>query len=400
MKMINFINGRYLMYGGSIIFGRGLEYLLMFYMASYLTKDLYGQYEYYKKIIEFSVTFFSFGIPTLLLTYPKTKESKVNFSFFGLILNTGLVIILYPCFVYFNIELLMIPILFFSLFHYSGSIIQSFNLVFYGSNFSSYYKIVVSIIFNVLIFLCLSKYNELSLVRSTYFILPVVFIYYCFKYHQFYKKNYFLNIKRYFRVFMKLLLSSFTIVFSKFLNFSFLYTDIFIIKLISDSPNQLIADYAFSLNVANILIIIPLTIAQVEIESLKSNQKLIFKIVKKINTYVIYLAVFLLVFYIFIVKVYVLDYQDTILLFFIILIAKMIQATTVSYGFFMLINKKYIENMYINVLVLVLNIVISYFAFHSFGVIGIAFSSLLTLQIRKTLIKNRLSEKIKILRND
>ena len=42
----------YIFYATSIIISRGLEYFVLFYSALYLSKDTYGELEFYKKIIE------------------------------------------------------------------------------------------------------------------------------------------------------------------------------------------------------------------------------------------------------------------------------------------------------------------------------------------------------------
>src|SRR5690606_10301177 len=44
---------------------------------------------------------------------------------------------------------LIIPIIFFSVFHYSNSIYQAYNLVDKGSRYASYYKSIVSVLFTI-----------------------------------------------------------------------------------------------------------------------------------------------------------------------------------------------------------------------------------------------------------
>lgn len=48
----NYLNKNYLLYGGSILISRGAEYLVLLIAAGLITKDSYGQLEFYKKIIE------------------------------------------------------------------------------------------------------------------------------------------------------------------------------------------------------------------------------------------------------------------------------------------------------------------------------------------------------------
>src|SRR5699024_5712521 len=87
------------------------------------------------------------------------------------------------------------------------------------------------------------------------------------------------KVKRYWRLFRKLLYGSFTLVVSEFSNMMFLYTDIFIIKLFSEQANIDIANYSFSLNIGNMLLLVPMTLVQVDIEKLKTN----FEFVKTLN---------------------------------------------------------------------------------------------------------------------
>lgn len=49
----------------------------------------------------------------------------------------------------------------------------------------------------------------------------------------------------------------------------FMYSDIFVITLLSTQVNKEIADYSFPLNIANALLIIPFTLVQVDIEKIK-----------------------------------------------------------------------------------------------------------------------------------
>jgi hypothetical protein len=45
-----------------------------------LSKQDYGELEFYKRIIEFSSTILVFGLPTLLVTYSKSYRSKTYFT--------------------------------------------------------------------------------------------------------------------------------------------------------------------------------------------------------------------------------------------------------------------------------------------------------------------------------
>ena len=112
---------------------------------------------------------------------------------------------------------------------------------------------------------------EYSFVYVNYILLPpflLGFLYF------FYKRGLLkLKLIKYWRLFKKLILGSFSIVISNFVNITFLYMDILIIKLLSENENVEIADYSFSLNISNALLLIPLTLVQVDIEKLKKNHK-------------------------------------------------------------------------------------------------------------------------------
>src|SRR5690606_27518201 len=73
------LNKNYIFYGGSIVISRGLEYFVLFFAAHYMTKDQYGELEYYKKFVEVGSSVIAFGFPALILSYTKSKESKIYF---------------------------------------------------------------------------------------------------------------------------------------------------------------------------------------------------------------------------------------------------------------------------------------------------------------------------------
>src|SRR5690606_41513439 len=73
------IDKKYIYYGGSIVLSRGLEYFVLFFAAGYLAKEAYGQLEFYKKIMEEGSSDLAFGFPALILSYTKSKESKIYF---------------------------------------------------------------------------------------------------------------------------------------------------------------------------------------------------------------------------------------------------------------------------------------------------------------------------------
>src|SRR5690606_316421 len=88
------IDKKYIYYGGSIDLSRGLEYVVRFFAAGYLGKEDYGQLVFYKKIIEVGSSVLAFGFPALILSYTKSKESKIYFYLLSLIFVSALLLTL------------------------------------------------------------------------------------------------------------------------------------------------------------------------------------------------------------------------------------------------------------------------------------------------------------------
>lgn len=380
--MLAFIknNKKYAIYALSIVLSRGLEYFVLFYAAFFLSKEDYGELEYYKKVIELFAVALAFGLPSLLLTYTKSDTSKTNFTFLSFVFILILGVIIAPILYLFDYEFLLIPVLFHAIFFNNG-IIPVFFITKSGSNIAAIYKSVISFAFYLGIFLLLLFSNKpyLSFVNVNYFIFPLSLI---FVIKLFISQNISYRVLlKYYKLFKRLLLSSLTLVVSNFVNIMFLYTDIMIIKLISTMPNIDIADYSFVLNICNIMILIPLTIVQVDIEQIKraENKKLMnTKILKLISIF----SVLIIIVYFVLINTFYKDYQETIYMFIVILLAKFFQAQSVYYGAVILIFKKYNINLIINVFCLLLNIVLSYLFFKYFNVLGVAVASFLSLVIR------------------
>jgi O-antigen/teichoic acid export membrane protein len=372
---------KYIVYGSSILFSRGLEYLVLFIAPLYLSKATYGEFEFYKKIIELGTAVLTFGLPTLVLTYPKSPDSKKYFSFYAWIFITVLTLIVLPFLIVLNYVIILLPIYFHSIFFNNG-IIPPFLLTFKGSIYASFYKLLVSALFyiTVLMLLFFSASPELSFVHVCYVLLPIMLISsirWIYKY-----EILCLKLKKYVSLFKKLILGSLTIVISNFLNMMFLYTDIMIIKILSNQPNTQIADYSFSLNISNALLLIPLTIVQTDIENLKTNYKHGVVISKKIRTLVLVFSVLLVLVFVTLTNAVFLDYKSTFTIFCVILIAKIFQSLSVLHGAHIIIHKLFKENMLINGLALMVNIVLSYFLYFELGLIGIALASMSILIIR------------------
>ncbi len=376
---------KYFIYGSSILFSRGLEYLILLIAPLYLTKENYGSLEFYKKIIELGAAMLTFGLPTLILSYPKSKESKVHFTLMALIFISTLAIIAAPFLSILNYLFLLIPIYFHSIFFNNG-IIAPFLLTFKGSNYASLYKTIISFVFYtiVLITIFYSNNPNLAFVYVNYLLLPLLLLYTIF---YIYKNNIiFRTLKRYWTIFKRLIISSLTIVVSNFANMMFLYTDILIIKILSNTADIEIANYSFSLNIANALIIIPLTLVQVDIEKLKNNLNYAKLLRKKILYLVAIMTIVLVFLFMFLIHFYFQNYNSVLYIFVIILVAKFFQAISVSYGAVIIIRKMFSQNLTINLIALLCNITLSYIFYDQLGLIGIALSSLLCLIIRFILL--------------
>lgn len=368
------------MYGLSIVFSRGLEYVVLFYAAKYLSKEDYGTLEFYKKIIELGAVALAFGLPSLLLSYTRSSSSKVNFTLLSFLFIVVLSLIISPILFYFNYQFLLIPILFHAIFFNNG-IMPVYFITNRGSNAAAIYKSVVSVLFYLTVFLLilLSQQQSLAFIHVNYFVFPLGIIYILKVFwNANISKRFLLN---YYKLFKKLLLSSLTLVISNFANIMFLYTDILIINIISATPKTDIADYSFALNVCNMLILIPFTLVQVDIESLKRKgdvKTLNSKILKSLVLF----SLILVISYLFLINTYYSNFNGTLQLFLVILLAKFFQARGVLYGSFMLIKKKFRLNLYINVVALVFNVVVSFWLFSLFGLLGIAIASFASLFLR------------------
>lgn len=376
---------KYAVYALSIILSRGLEYFVLFYAAFYLSKDDYGELEFYKKIIELFAVAVAFGLPSLLLTYTKSDNSKIHLTFLSFVFILLLGIIITPILYSFNYEFLLVPILFHAIFFNNG-IMPVFFITKSGSNIAAIYKSGVSFVFYLGIFLLL-KFSDkpyLSFVNVNYFILPLTLI---LAVKLFIRQNisYRLLLK-YLTLFKKLLLSSLTLVVSNFVNIMFLYTDIMIIKLISSKASMDIADYSFALNLGNMLILVPFTMVQVNIEEIKKAKNVHKRNVETLKYLLLFSIVIVFVYFFLIYTIYS-NFQSTLYLFFIILMAKLFQAQSVLFGSFIMIQKKYALNLYINTMSLLLNVILSYLLFNYFEVLGIALASLVSLFLRYIILR-------------
>lgn len=350
-----------------------------------LSKEIYGSFEFYKKIIELGAAGLTFGLPTLILTYPKSPDSKIYFTLFGILFIITLGLIFAPFLNIIGYLILLVPIYFHSIFFNIG-VIPPFILTLKGSNKASIYKIGISILFYTAILLLIYKSArpELAYVTAGYILLPLFLLFTVIYYVRL--KIDFGKLKRYWSLFKKLILSSLTIVVSNFANMMFLYTDILIIKLLSQNENVEIADYSFSLNITNALILVPLTLVQVDIEKLKSKITYLYRLNFKIRLLTFGLSILLLLIFLGLTSVYFEEYRSTLYIFLLILVAKIFQALSVSYGAHIIIGKYYLENLKINLTALIFNVMLSFLLYDLYGLLGVASASIFSLLLRYILL--------------
>lgn len=385
---------KYAFYGLSIFFGKGLEYLIFFLITYFSEKELYGEFEFYKKIVEFSSTILAFGTPALILTYTKSRNSKIYFYILSLLLCMIISVFGLLISSYFSYHFLMIPILYFATFHYSNSITQSYNLVFHGSSNSSRYKMLFSPVFAIvlLFFFYISEEKEKSLLYTCYpmFIFGTAYLVFETKTKISISFN---ELKKYIKPFKRQLGNSFTLVISALANTGFMMTDIFLIKIMEKGEygSKLIGEYGFALMIANALLIIPMTITNVDIESYKKSNLEFLKSLKNNTNFSLIIAILLLLLYFILVKTIYPEYNSTVYLFLIIIVAKVVQSITIPYGVMLATKRFYLYNLSINIIVFVINIVLSVLLYNYFSIIGIAFASLCSLVLRYYLTRSKYS---------
>ena len=154
-----------------------------------------------------------------------------------------------------------------------------------------------------------------------------------------------------------------------------------VLKLISNSPNVDIANYSFALNIANMLILIPLTVVQVDIEKVKALKNIKPKALR-IFKLVLFFGVLIIFLYYGLIKTYYINFKDTLTIFLFIMVAKISQTNSVLHGTILLVKKKFRLNLIINMTMLTLNIVLSYALYKILILNGIAIASVITLTLR------------------
>src|SRR5690606_37849627 len=171
---------------------------------------------------------------------------------------------------------------------------------------------IISLLFYGVVFISIYYFDIAAnaYVYVNYLLLPISFIHVATLFYR--EKILWQKVKRYWKLFKKLLLSSFTLVVSNFANMMFLYTDIFLIKLLSDNANVDIANYSFALNIGNMLLLIPMTLVQVDIEKLKNNYGYVRELNKKIIILVIILALALMILFYVLTTFFITSYSNII----------------------------------------------------------------------------------------
>lgn len=373
----------YIFYASSILFGRGLEYLWFFIISYYATKEQYGTFELYKKIIEFFSVVASLGFPALIITYTKSKKDKNNFFITGVFLSVVITFCAAMVFFLFgkNYLFLVVPILFFAIFHYSNSIFQAYNLVDKGSNYASVYKSVVSVLFtgSILIAFYFVDRKELSLVYCTY---PLFLIGIAYLVKNIKKVKIHQAAKSIIRTLKNQAYNGTVLFITTLVNTSFLATDVFIISYYSGATDTRLADYSFPLMIANALLIIPTTLTNVDVENYKKEHDYFRQSLKKNTVLTIVVSLVLFGFYLGLINTFYTEYQNTLFIFTIILTAKIVQSITVPYGVYLGTKGIYTYQLKVLLISLFFNIGISLLIYKEFELIGIAIVSFFGLLIR------------------
>ena len=385
------LGSKYLYYASSIFFGRGVEYLLFFLAAYFLNDASFGEFEFYRRAIEFVSIIIVFGAPTILISFPKSNRSKVNMLIITIILTLFISLLLSPLLLCIDLGFVLIAAFFWGAFGYGNSIIQAHHLTFYDSNVAAKYKVLVSFFVAALSIGVLYFFRDArALIYSCYVALIIVTGYKLKS--MFFYKNYlqFRNLKRYFTYYKNLLLGgSFTLVLNTIINTAFMVSDIFIIKYIEQGEvaNVKVAQYSFPLTIANILLIVPFSVFQVDIEKIKSDINAFKVTYRKILFYTLIMA--LLVISIYYASIYLIfsQYSNTACIFIIILIGKIAQALSLPYGGITIIKRMFYQNLWINSFVFLMNIGLSYWLYSYYGILIIAVISTLSLILRYFLLK-------------
>jgi O-antigen/teichoic acid export membrane protein len=374
------------------LFGRGVEYLLFFFLAYDMSQRDFGEFEFYKKVLEFGSVFAAFGTNSLILTYTRGIQVKVNFLIFSCLLSLGIVLMVSPLLYGYGYLFLAIPLIYFAQFHHANSIIQAFGLVTYGSKNNAFYKIIVAFIFSAFTLFFYFSITEKSkaLVYASYPLYGMGIMYLLFVLRRHWQFDGILKIKTFFKLFIGQLGNMAALIAGNISNVAFLVTDIFVIRYMAKSEDLALVEvaiYSFALTIASLIIIIPNTILSVDLEKMKYNLDAFDAAKQKIVKLNLIIIPIVFIGYALGVTYIYTNYNGTLMLFGLILVSKFLQILGMPYGTYLSIKRKYVLNFSINLSVMLFNIVLSIALYLYLNLLGIAIGSLVSLLIRFLLFK-------------
>lgn len=381
---------KYVLYGLSILIGRGAEFGVLFLLGIFFTKSDYGQIEYWKKMIEIFSVFFSFGFPIILLTYSKNEEEKNRYYLYGIVAVFFFMLISSPLFYLNNLSFLLLPIAFHAIFAHSGSLTQTYHLLNPDSNYPVFYKLITALLTASGLLLCAFVFH--FGIYSYVVTLTALIIIYSFYLVFLFRKIVSLDLLRNILEIKTLFSKSFYIVFDSVFNLAFFASDIFLIKLLLQKNEALegVANYSFPLNIASLLMMVSMVIVQMEMNSLKKDHIIIKEIARKVDTFLIVAIVFLITGYWLLITYYAFDYGSTFTLFLILVMVKFFQSSSMTHGNLCLIKGYYKKIFFISVISFIGNILFGYLTFSFLGIYGIALSSFLFVFLRFYIFRFRL----------
>lgn len=383
-----YFKNKYFIYASSILFGKGLEVGTIVFLSFYLTKEQFGNFEFYRRILEFGAIFISFGASTLIMSASKSKVSKIGYFKAGVIVSLLLVFLISPFLAYFNYSFLLLPLIYYAVFFHSNSLIQSFLLVYYDSNKSAQYKYIMATFFSVLLVLFSIFYSADTIVYTSnaMLIIAMIYLYRVFKKEKIFN---FKVLKNYLHIYLKKVYKSLAVVVNNIVTIAFFTTDIFIITWLSSDKYIEIANISFVLLLTNLLLLVSTTYSQVDIELLKKDSALTMAtIVKKIQKYNLYGMVLITTIYFISIQTYFYKYNDTLMIFVILLFGKYIQSISIPYGYLFMIKNMYFTNMKLNIFILAFNMLFGLLAYFYFRLYGLVSITNLSLLLRYMIAKN------------
>jgi len=371
---------KYIWYGFSILLSRGIEYVVILFLAKTLSVTEYGEFEYYKRWVELGSVLLSFGFPVLIQTYTNTNTQKDYFLMLGLLFS-GLTsaLLVYPLH-YFNVLFLLPSLFFYSCFYHGGSILQSYQIVRFSATYVSTYKIIVALVLSLLtlFFSGFILRKGLSLIyASSVLVIPGIIYFLYVKFKDFELKDFKFKLNELWSILNSML---YVILESAF-NIAFIYTDVLLLEyLVSDK--KIVASYSFPLTISGTLMVVAMSIVQMDIEELKNNHHYISKLAKKVDFLLVIAILSLAVIYYLMINNFWYNYQDTFLLFVVFLVYRFFHCSSQTHNMLCLIKGMYKEVFYLSIITFIGNIILAYVLFQYLGVYGIAISTLVFMFFR------------------